>query len=194
MNEKSKYIYNIALEKWTWWILFYIINCIKGKKMWKMILTLTSRRIAACNLCHRVFSSRWCLIRAGVRAAPCHFARRVITIIDFRSKMHQVYRFEKRFFTVRATLDDIIARQQIMTITLMTSITTARHIGLNHFRCAMFYVDTFSSAIESFRFCNLDKIQDRESRERITFLLREIWIYDARSCPDQCRAGPINYL
>lgn len=42
----------------------------------------------------------------------------------------------------------------------MTSITTARRIGLNHFRCAS-RVDT-SSAIESFRFCNLDKIQHRE--------------------------------
>lgn len=120
-------------------------------------------------------SFRRCLIRAVLRVAPCHFTRRIITIIDFRSKMHRLHRFEERFFAVRATLDDIIARQQIMIITLMTSITTARRIGLNHFRCAMSHVDTSFSAIESFRFCNLDKIQDRERRERITFLLRAIW-------------------
>lgn len=175
-------------------LILYITNC---KCMYKrkedVKNDLDTYIVSHCSLqfMSPCISSRWCLIRASLRVAPCHFTRRVITIIDFRSKMH---RFEERFFAVRATLDDIIARQQIMIITLMTSITTARHIGLNHFRCAMFYVDTFSSAIESFRFCNLDKIQDRESRERITFLLREIWIYDARSCPDQCRAGPINYL
>lgn len=75
------------------------------------------------------------------------------------------------------------------------AITTARHIGLNHFRYAS--DDTSSSTIESFRFCNLDKIQEApRERERITFLLqaRSGDLNTMRSCPGQCRAGSINYL
>lgn len=41
--------------------------------------------------------SRWCLIRTSLPVAPCHFTRRIITIIDFRSKMHRLRRFEERF-------------------------------------------------------------------------------------------------